>query len=89
MTKPENEDLRELLAKLHERLGHAGAVDGESRTLLAAASADIEQALARSGTAGAAHESRLRELAVRFETEHPALAEAVRDVIDALGRAGV
>jgi Domain of unknown function (DUF4404) len=89
MTKPENEDLRELLAELHKRLGHADTVDAESRTLLAEVSADIEQALGRSGSAGAAHESRLRELAVRFETEHPALAEALRDVVDALGRAGV
>jgi len=26
---------------------------------------------------------------VKFEAEHPALAEAVRDVVDALGKAGI
>jgi hypothetical protein len=52
-------------------------------------SGDIEKTLGRSGTGAAAHESRLKELAVKFEAEHPALAEAVRDVIDALGKAGI
>jgi hypothetical protein len=84
-----NEDLRDLLAQLHARLGHATSLDADSRQLLVTVSNDIEKTLARSGTGSGAHESRLKELAVRFETDHPALAEAVRDVMDALGKAGI
>jgi len=87
--KNSDKDLRDLLAQLHARLGHAASVDADSRKLLQTVSNDIEKTLARSGKGADAHESRLKELAVRFETEHPALAEAVRDVMDALGKAGI
>jgi hypothetical protein len=89
MKNTDSKDLRELLAQLHARLGHATSVDAESRKLLVTASNDIEKTLARSGEGAAAHESRLKELAVKFEAEHPALAEAVRDIINALARAGI
>jgi hypothetical protein len=90
VTKNNDKDLRDLLAQLHARLGHAASVDADSRKLLQTVSNDIEKTLARrSGKGPGAHESRLKELAVRFETEHPALAEAVRDVMDALGKAGI
>jgi hypothetical protein len=89
MKNTENKDLRDLLAQLHTRLGHAKSLDADSRQLLVTVSGDIEKTLGRSGTGAAAHESRLKELAVKFEAEHPALAEAVRDVIDALGKAGI
>ncbi len=82
------QDLRVLLAELHQKLGQAQSVDADSKVLLAAVSADIEEALARADEP-AAHESKLNELAAKFEVEHPALAEAVRDVIDALGKAGI
>jgi hypothetical protein len=85
----ENEqDLRVLLAELHLKLGQTPSVDADSKVLLTAVSADIEKALGRAAEA-AAHESKLNELAAKFEVEHPALAEAVRDVIDALGKAGI
>ena len=87
--KNDKNDLRALLAQLHTRLSHATSIDAESRKLLVTVSGDIETTLARSGGGRATHESRLRELAAKFETEHPALAEAVRDVIDGLGKAGI
>lgn len=83
-----DQDLRALLAELHLKLGQAHSVDADSRALLSAVSADIEQALGRN-PAPVAHQSKLDELAAKFEVEHPALAEAVRDVIDALGKAGI
>jgi hypothetical protein len=89
MKNTDNHDLRDLLAQLHARLGHATSLDAHSRELLATVSNDIEKTLARSGKSATAHESRLKELAVKFETDHPALAEAVRDVVDALGKAGI
>jgi len=32
---------------------------------------------------------RLEGLAVRFETDHPSLAQVLRQLIDALGKAGI
>jgi hypothetical protein len=81
--------LRELLAQLHAHLKNAKTVDPDSRELLQAVAGDIEGALARSGRKPATAETKLEELAARFEVEHPALAEAVRDVLDALGKAGI
>jgi hypothetical protein len=88
------ESLRELLARVHERLSDEGSVDAESRKLLAALVRDIDRALGRGGARGAvgaagAHAPRLESLAVRFEADHPALAEVVREVIDALVKAGI
>jgi hypothetical protein len=87
------ESLRELLARVHARLSEA-AVDAESRKLLAALVRDIDRALGRGGTRGAAgaagsHAPRLESLAVRFEADHPGLAEVIREVIDALVRGGI
>ncbi len=69
-------------------------MDAESRKLLAALVHDIDRALGRggardaAGTAGA-HAPRLESLAVRFEADHPGLAEVIREVIDALVRVGI
>ena len=91
------ESLRELLSRVHERLSSSGSVDSESRELLGIVMRDIERAL--DGTpvaAGAApapeaglHTSRLESLAVEFEAGHPALAEVLRELVDALGKAGI
>ena len=88
------ESLRELLARVHERLGHAGPIDADSRQLLIKLMRDIEGALGRGGARSAANSARahapsLESLAVNFEADHPGLAEVVRDVIDALGKAGI
>ena len=90
------ESLRELLARLHEQLGSsARALDAESRKLLTTVMGDIERTLDRAGRAAhgsstvAAHTPRLESLAVRFEAGHPALAEALRELIDALVKAGI
>jgi hypothetical protein len=85
----DNPELRDLLAQLHTRLHDAKSVDSSSRELLKAVATDIESALARSGVRPLSAESKLEELAARFEVEHPALAEAMRDVVDALGKAGI
>lgn len=86
------ESLRELLGRVHERLSHADRVDAESRELLVTLTHDIDRALGGGGqlTGGQGHPApRLEELAVRFEAEHPALARALRQLIDALGKAGI
>jgi Domain of unknown function (DUF4404) len=90
------ESLRELLARVHERLSDAASVDGESRELLRTLTHDIERALGGGAPAGAAPPvagqvaaSRLEGLAVEFEAGHPQLAEVLRQLIDALGKAGI
>jgi hypothetical protein len=83
-----DEDLRDLLAQLHARLGRAKSLDGESRQLLTTVAGDIEATLARSGAAKK-RADKLEALAVRLETDHPAIAEVLREIVDTLGRAGV
>jgi hypothetical protein len=75
--------LRELLARLRERLSHS-RLDADSRKHLSAVMSDIE-----GGGAAGAHAPKLESLAVRFEADHPGLAEVIREVIDALVRGGV
>jgi Domain of unknown function (DUF4404) len=87
------ETLRELLARVHERLRRAGgAVDAESRELLTTLTRDIERTVGR-GPARAVPEPdslpRLEALAVRFETEHPALGQGLRQLVDFLAKAGI
>jgi hypothetical protein len=90
------ESLRELLARVHERLSASGSVDGESRQLLGTLMHDIERALgggaraaAAAPAASGAAATRLEGLAVKFEAGHPQLAEVLRELIDALVKAGI
>ena len=80
------ERLRELLSRARERLSGA-ALDRDSHGLFTAVTRDIEIALG-SGSA-AAQAPRLESLAVKFETSHPQLAETMRELIDALVKAGI
>ena len=88
-------NLRDLLARVRERLSHARSVDPESRKHLSTLVQDIDSTLdqggPQDGAAGTAgkHTHRLESLAVRFEADHPSLAEVIREVIDALVRGGV
>jgi hypothetical protein len=83
------ENLRELLAQLHTRLSHAKSLDSESRRLLTTLSHDIERALGRASEETAPARTSLEGAVVKLEAEHPALANVVRQLIDALGKAGI
>ena len=88
------ESLREMLARIHERLAQADSVDAESRDLLATVMRDIERMLGRGGTNAAATPPaaavpRLEALAVQFEADHPGIAQLLRQIIDALQKAGI
>jgi hypothetical protein len=83
------ENLRELLAQLHTRLGNAKSLDAESRRLLTTLSHDIERALGRASEDTAPARTTLEGVVVQLEAEHPALATVVRQLIDALGKAGI
>lgn len=88
-----DERLRELLARVRERLSRANSVDADSRKVLTSVVHDIDHALGKEGASGAAgaagHAPRLESLAVRFEADHPGLAEVIREVIDTLVRGGI
>jgi hypothetical protein len=81
------EGLRELLARVHEHLSAGGPLEADVRAQLGTVMRDIERTLGAGAPAAAA--PRLESLAVRFEASHPALAETLREVIDALGKAGI
>jgi hypothetical protein len=81
--------LHELLQRVREHLG-AGPVEGDARQQLSTLMHDIEHKLGQGATAGVAPAApRLESLAVKFEASHPALAETLREVMDALVKAGL
>jgi hypothetical protein len=84
----EQRELDELLKQLHARLGSTRSVDAEDRELLGTVLRDIESLLGRND-AVAPHATRLDALAAKFDAEHPALADALRQLVDALGKAGI
>ena len=85
--------LRELLGRLRQH--QAGKpMDADARRELGGVTGELERALgggiADPGSARAAGVApRLESLAVRFEAGHPALAETLREIIDALAKAGI
>jgi len=98
MAGSDKESLRELLTRAHERLSGATTVDPEARQLLVTLTRDIERALGSAGPppTGAAERrvgrdsvSRLEALAARFDADHPALAQTLRELVDLLGKAGI
>jgi hypothetical protein len=83
------QDLRQLLTQLHERLGNAQSLDADDRRLLVTVLGDIENTLAKSQAAGTPDARSLESLAVKFEADHPALAETLRRLADTLAKAGI
>ena len=98
-----DETLRQLLARVHERLSTTSSLDPESREMLATVMRDINGALSQgsaqpdSVTAApvspearvSATAPRIEELAVRFESDHPAIAQLLRQLGALLGQAGI
>lgn len=82
-------NLRILLTQLHTRLGSAQSLDADDRRLLGTVLQDIEKILAKSEAAPPPSASGLESLAVKFEADHPALAETLRRLVDALAKAGI
>ena len=81
-------ELDELLEQLHSRLGATRSIDADDRRRLTAALRDIESVLGQRD-ARPAESHGLEAFAVKFEAEHPVLADALRRLADALGKAGI
>jgi Domain of unknown function (DUF4404) len=88
-----SENLQEILQRLRERtVGAGGSLEAESRQQLGNTVRDIEASLGTDGSAAktrASHAPRLEALAVKFEVSHPAVAETLRELMDALVKAGI
>ncbi|MBK6599113.1 MAG: DUF4404 family protein [Proteobacteria bacterium] len=74
-------ELPTLLRKVHEELASAESLDPESKKLLALVAHDLDKFQSQAPTA--------KRLAAQFEAEHPSLAAAVRQLVDALTKAGI
>jgi predicted component of type VI protein secretion system len=87
------ETLRELLAKVHQRLEKGGPLDQDARAMLSTVTRDIERAINRSGPDAAAQAAatapRVEALAVQLESEHPALVQVLREITNILSNAGI
>jgi len=84
--------LKDQLAALHAELARTqSADDPELRQQLIVLLGDITRLLGKPATAGEGDSliENLDSLAVQFEAEHPALGHAIRQVVDALGKAGI
>ena len=84
-----SEDLNGLLRRLHAELAAAPNLDAESRRLVDVVLADLGNLRPAPTSATARVAGGLEELAVGFEVQHPAVAAALRQVADLLGKAGI
>ncbi len=75
------DEIPDLLRKLHTELQRTQSLDPESRRLLSVLLHDFSKFDSHVFTA--------RDLAVRFEAEHPGIAAALRQLVDVFNKAGV
>jgi hypothetical protein len=81
-------ELDDLLEQLHARLGAAPSIDAEDRRRLSAALREIEAVLGDRDDRSPAGQG-LEAFALKFEADHPLLADSLRRLADALGKAGI
>ena len=83
-----NAKLQQLLKELHQELGATTTLDPNSRQLVEQVLQDVDR-IGHPPEPPASIEARLREVMLRFESEHPRLATTVGQVADALGKLGI
>ena len=91
MASMREQDLRQLLERLHTELQGADTIDDRSRELLRSVVGDIEELLERKHERVAPESivERLREAVRDFEQTHPTLTDAIGRVADALAGIGI
>ena len=83
-------ELQHTLRGLHEELHRAQRLDPEDRAMLETLLDDIRRVLEAPAEQPAGERAdALEGAAVRLEAGHPSVANALRAVIDALGKAGI
>lgn len=80
-----NDTLKQQLQQLHNTLQQQPELSDEDHLLVKQIAQDIEHLGAKDDDLN----DRIRQQAIEFEQQHPALAEALRQVVDTLGRIGV
>jgi hypothetical protein len=85
------DNLRETLARLHDELDAAGAIDGELRSELERALVEIREVVERAHPVEESNPlgERLETVALQFEQSHPVLAQAIGRVVNALAAMGI
>ena len=88
-----DEELRKKLEDVHDAIEKAGQVDAEGRAMLRDVDGHIQDLLARSGKPEPKPKpamTRTLEDSIRhFEVTHPALTEALSDLLATLSNAGI
>jgi phosphoenolpyruvate synthase/pyruvate phosphate dikinase len=88
-----SQDIQQHILALHERLQRLDrtALDARTRESLMLLLNDLTRLLGAASLDNEEHPltERLEQLAVNFEAEHPAVGTAVRQLIDALAKAGI
>lgn len=87
-----DQDLRELLERLHDELEHTEMTDEAGRERLRHLEADIRALLARSGDRLERDDTlleRLQEDIEHFETSHPTLSTMISQMMTILSNAGI
>lgn len=82
-------NLHETLAELHRQLAAAESLDPSLQAELRGAMEEIRARVAAGETGERSLRERIAELTLRFEAEHPALADAAGAVAQALARLGI
>jgi len=87
-----DQNLRELLEKLHNELEHTKVTDEAGRERLRHLNADIRELLKRSGDPTETDEpmlERLQDSIDHFETSHPQLTMLLSQMLTILSNAGI
>ncbi len=87
-----DQDLRELLERLHNELERTGGRDEKEREMLRHLDTDIRSLLKRSGAKTEADESmleRLQDTIDHFEVTHPQLTTLLSEMMTILSNAGI
>lgn len=88
-----NSDIQQHILALHARLERLdrNAIESGTRESLMLLLGDLTRLLGPASLENEDHPltERLEQLAVGFEAEHPAVGTAVRQLIDALAKAGI
>lgn len=85
-----NQNLDELLAKLHEEIEGTQSVDEKGRELLRDLSADIQELLERAEKKAAPSMLERMETSIdHFEVTHPELTSALSSLFTILSNAGI